>query len=274
MIPQSRSPHALLSINRGWAMYAGPVTQNRPHQHYAHQIAWSLETDIEAVGTQGSVCGAGYFVCSTTVHCVKTSAWLQTVYLTPEMVGAQWFSERAGGSLAVMSVHEARQLGSILSKRLRPGASDNDVLERSNSVNYDERLVAVLKHLEQGLHQPLRAIELAKFVHLSPSRFLHWFSDSLGLPFRAYVRWLRLQVAVRALADGANLTQAAHFSGFADSAHLSRTFVSAFGITPNSLATVEITISDLEFPMSQIVQALDSKSTEKTAETVAGLFKR
>ncbi|MDP1564902.1 MAG: hypothetical protein Q8L91_01400, partial [Polaromonas sp.] len=62
----------------------------------------------------------------------------------------------------------------------------------------------------------------------------------------------------RALADGANLTQAAHFSGFADSAHLSRTFVSAFGITPNSLATVEITISDLEFPMSQIVQALDS----------------
>lgn len=260
MIPRHTST-PVLSINRGWAMYVGPVALNRAHQHYAHQIAWSLETELVAIGAHGPVHGAGYLVCSAAVHRVESSAWLQTIYLAPEMQGTQWLVGRAGGSLAVLTLLEARQLSAILLNWREPHASDRDALSSPDSPNDDVRLALVLRHLEQGLHSPLRAVEVAQLVHLSPSRFLHWFTDSLGLPFRAYVRWLRLQAAVRSLAQGGNLTEAAYLAGFADSAHLSRTFVSAFGITPNSLAEVEITVSDNEFPMRQIAHALNAKPT-------------
>jgi len=47
--------------------------------------------------------------------------------------------------------------------------------------------------------------------------------------------WLRLMRAVERFAAGASLTDAAHEAGFADSAHLSRTFRRMFGIAAGSL---------------------------------------
>ncbi len=55
--------------------------------------------------------------------------------------------------------------------------------------------------------------------------------------FRAYVLWLRLEIALSAYVDGKSLTEAAYAGGFADSAHLSRTFKKMFGITAASVLT-------------------------------------
>jgi AraC-like DNA-binding protein len=55
------------------------------------------------------------------------------------------------------------------------------------------------------------------------------------MPLRPYLRWLRLQQALSGIARGANLTEAAHAAGFSDSAHLSRSFRSTFGIAPSAL---------------------------------------
>ncbi|WP_372825066.1 helix-turn-helix transcriptional regulator [Polaromonas sp.] len=255
----STGPKPQLSIHRGWALYAGPVNQNRAHHHHAHQIAWSLDTDLVAVGEQGAVRGPGYVACSAAVRRVEPVVWLQTIYITPEIEGAQWCVERAGGSLSALTLHEAMQLSAILSVSPGPNAANGEAASDPEPIEADARLTKVLRHLEESLDKPLRAHEVAKWVGISPSRFLHWFTDTLGLPFRPYVRWLRLQAAVRSLAQGGNLTEAAHFAGFADSAHLSRTFVSAFGITPNALASVVIPVSDVGFPMQQIVQALNAE---------------
>lgn len=246
----------VLNIGRGWACYSGPVSQNRPHRHHAHQIAWTPDAELVAAGELGTVRGSGYVVCSGARHRVESTAWLHTIYLTPEMTGAQWCVERASGSLAVLTLHEAKQLSAILSRWPETGASGGDPPAHRSPSTGDDRVATVLKHLEQGLHSPFRAVEVAKLVQLSPSRFLHWFSDTLGLPFRAYVRWLRLQAAMHSLAQGGNLTTAAYFAGFADSAHLSRTFVSAFGITPSSLVKVDIKATDIGFPLPLIAQAL------------------
>ena len=72
-------------------------------------------------------------------------------------------------------------------------------------------------------------------VFLSPSRLRHLFVEQTGLAFKTYVLWLRLQRALRAYADGANLTEAAHAAGFADSAHFSRTFKRTFGLPATTL---------------------------------------
>lgn len=79
---------------------------------------------------------------------------------------------------------------------------------------------------------PVSLAEVAEKVHLSASRLGHLMSAEVGLPFRPYVRWLRLRRAVAGVADGQSLTAAAHAAGFADSAHLTRTWRAAFGSSP------------------------------------------
>ena len=70
---------------------------------------------------------------------------------------------------------------------------------------------------------------------LSPSRFRHLFVQETGAAFRAYVLWLRLNVAIECSMAGGSWTAAAHEAGFADSAHLTRTFKRMFGMNPATL---------------------------------------
>lgn len=70
---------------------------------------------------------------------------------------------------------------------------------------------------------------------LSPGRFRHLFVQETGTAFRAYVLWLRLNVAIECSMAGGAWTQAAHEAGFADSAHLMRTFKRMFRMNPATL---------------------------------------
>lgn len=99
----------------------------------------------------------------------------------------------------------------------------------------DSRITEVIKLLTQNkfAHQPFS--ELAKKVHLSPSRLSHLFSEQLGLPFKSYLRYCRFRNVIKHLNEGKNLTDAAYASGFSDSAHLSRECKSLFGINAKSL---------------------------------------
>jgi len=65
---------------------------------------------------------------------------------------------------------------------------------------------------------------------------MHVFTRSVGVPLRPYVRWLRLQRAAAELTTGSSVTDAAHAAGFADAAHLTRTFREMFGATPSAIA--------------------------------------
>ncbi|MFI7068160.1 helix-turn-helix domain-containing protein [Kribbella sp. NPDC050124] len=87
------------------------------------------------------------------------------------------------------------------------------------------------------INGPLPLPELAAAVGMSPSRLGHLFQEQLGLTFPVWRRWARLQHALSQVADGTTLTAAAHDSGFADSAHLTRACRAMFGITPSQAIT-------------------------------------
>jgi AraC-like DNA-binding protein len=76
---------------------------------------------------------------------------------------------------------------------------------------------------------------VAAAVALSESRFRHLFVAETGSSFRAYLLWLRINLAIQAVMSGATWTDAAHEAGFADSAHLTRTHKRMFGIEPRAL---------------------------------------
>src|SRR5262249_33468919 len=76
---------------------------------------------------------------------------------------------------------------------------------------------------------------LAAAVHLSPGRLMHVFTESVGIPLRPYLLLLKLQRAAALIVSGVPLSETAHAAGFADAAHMSRTFRSMFGVPPSRL---------------------------------------
>lgn len=76
---------------------------------------------------------------------------------------------------------------------------------------------------------------LADAVKLSPSRLMHVFTESVGVPLRPYLAWLKVQRAAAAIVAGEPLAQAAHAAGFADAGHMTRTFKRMFGMPPSAL---------------------------------------
>jgi AraC-like DNA-binding protein len=101
------------------------------------------------------------------------------------------------------------------------------------------RVRRVLRWLRENIgaaEEDLSLDRLADLAGLSPSRFMHVFTESLGVPLRPYLLWLRLQHAAGRLLEGASATDAAHAAGFSDAAHLSRTFRRTLGTTPREIA--------------------------------------
>lgn len=99
----------------------------------------------------------------------------------------------------------------------------------------DPRILRVLEHLRASLEEPVTLTQAAAVAHLSPGRFRHLFVQEVGVAFRTYLLWLRLNRALEAFAAGESMTTAAHLAGFADSAHLSRTFRRMYGLAGGSL---------------------------------------
>lgn len=94
----------------------------------------------------------------------------------------------------------------------------------------------VLRHLKDAAPDADTSLEaLAGIAGLSPGRFMHVFTHDVGVPLRPYLAWLRLERAASAIARGAALSQAAHVAGFADAAHMTRSFRRMYGVTPSEL---------------------------------------
>jgi AraC-like DNA-binding protein len=103
----------------------------------------------------------------------------------------------------------------------------------------------VLRHLrEASPSTDTSLVALAQLAGLSPGRFMHAFTGMVGVPLRPYLRWLKLERAGAALAAGAALGEAAYAAGFADAAHMSRTFRRMFGVTPSELRRRSQSVQD------------------------------
>lgn len=235
-----------LTVGRGWAVYVGPVEPGRLHSHQAAQLAWCTEGTLRVEGAWGALESTGHVLSAGVPHRLVAAQPVRMVFLDPSMAGrgAAWV--RRAETAAALTAAQAQELERQLEQwrqHPEPHVEHCPFLAVS-----DERWEAVVAWLEQSLHGPIRVEEAAAAVNLSSSRFMHWFAEVSGMPFRAYLRWLRLQCAVRTLADGSTLTEAAHMAGFADSAHLTRTFVATFGVRPAPLRAAQIVCTDSVTP--------------------------
>lgn len=95
------------------------------------------------------------------------------------------------------------------------------------------KMRAVLADLAADPMARMSQDELAQGLGLERTRALRLFKEATGTTFRQFKRWTGLQHAARLIVSGAGVRTAAMDAGFADAAHLTRTFKQSFGLTPS-----------------------------------------
>lgn len=219
-----------LALGPHWLLYAGAVGPTAEHRHHAVQVI--AATNRVTVTIRSEPVTSGLIVVpadvphqiidgtlNATVLFIDADALPTTLPAPPASL-----SEAIADPDQVTYTDVLRTAEAMLSAIGAPAASRPKL---SNEVE------AAIQLLDRDL--AATAARLARHVGLSPGELSRRFSREVGIPFRSYRRWRRLLLAVEALAQGANLTDAAHSAGFSDSAHLTRTFRAMFGIAPSEL---------------------------------------
>lgn len=107
----------------------------------------------------------------------------------------------------------------------------------ANAQDADDHTVQqALLQLHQQPDAPPSVEQLAHMGGMSASRFIRRFKAATGVTPGAYRLNLRLNGARELLANGAALADAAHRMGFADQAHLQRSFKAHHALTPGRYA--------------------------------------
>jgi AraC family transcriptional regulator len=256
-----------LFLWRGQALVIGTRINSKPHSHFALQMSYGLEGPFRArlnpehawQSTRAAIFGPNQ---NHELDCGGEA--LAHLFLTVPAC--------ASTLDATFADHEefaklAQQLGQHLNLADNLAAADNNNshtaapcdMELAQSMldtwrtlvpelatpappsgRDQTRIARALNWIEQHPDAEPNGAQLAELVHLSSSRFTHLFRAETGLSLSRYLLWSRLLNAIEAVAMGQNMTQAAHSAGFADLAHMSRSFRAIFGITASELLKMTI----------------------------------
>lgn len=216
-----------LALGDGWARWRGAVGDNALHRHLAAQAVLAGDQPVQVRDADGRLHAAPLVLIDPLVpHRLEPAPWAEIVFVEPAGTGegeAPLAALRERWLQAVRLESATPQLQFWRTRDFRPPSRPRPSL-RSDLAR---SLRAVEALLTEG---PVSLKAVADVAGLSPERYRHLFAEAVGLPFRRYVLWRRLQRALSALEAGADVTIAAHEAGFADSAHFARTVRGMLGI--------------------------------------------
>lgn len=218
-----------------------------PHSHHAIQITLGLEGEIRFRSGEDEWRGMrGAIVMPDVTHSFDGMNSLVTMlFVEPESGEGRWLRQSLRGPVTIVPdarmekiVPPLRQfqespLEALGTAELIQHTVANLCAGAPPSRTLDPRITRAIEYMREAETPRLRLEDVADTVFLSPSRFAHLFSENVGLPFRRYLLWRKLNRAMLAIGRGRSLTTAAQEGGFADSAHLTRTFYQMFGTPPS-----------------------------------------
>jgi AraC-like DNA-binding protein len=227
-------PHRLLVLAPGFA--------SAMHRHHAAQILVALDDSLEFRHAEADwQRAAGFIVPPDVPHAHRSTGPVAMLYLDAE--SSDWRASACcasvGGALLAWSPGASVLSAAVAAFRDGSAAAAADFCvaalggQTSARTTLDPRIAAAQNFIATRLDRSIQLADIAREVHLSPSRLAHVFQHATGVPVRRYVLWCRLRAAAEAALQGRSLTDAAHEAGFADAAHLSRSFRAMFGIAPS-----------------------------------------
>ena len=227
----------------------GAGSRSALHAHHAMHLVLCLDGTLRARtrSTARWAFAAGVLTAPNVLHAIDAEGIeILLVFFDPQ--------SDAGESLLPALQEPVRLLSSRERDALVRNAQPEKIMS-TDGIEWTRRVVATLGRApvasRRSVHPRVRKllrilrtmpadedrslVALARAVGLSPSRLMHSFTTSIGIPLRPYLAWLKFQRAAGAIVTGTPLGRAAHAAGFADAAHMARTFRRMFGVSPSSL---------------------------------------
>lgn len=107
---------------------------------------------------------------------------------------------------------------------------------RSILHKFDNRIVLIDEYIRERIRERINNKELAEKIHLSESRFYHFFKEQTNVNVSRYILWLRLKtIFERYFKTEAKLNALLDLTNFTDLPHLIKSFRSFFGESPKRL---------------------------------------
>lgn len=217
----------------------GPGGSSAEHAHHAMHLVLAREGSLRIRTGKRTVETPGVLTAPDTAHAIDASGCeVLLVFVDPESEAGARLAASFDGAYRVIDEATRTRLMVDQSDAMSWGARVVDQLAGLDRVvrAMHPRVRVVLRHLRAlPAGADTSVAELARVAKLSESRLVHAFSDSVGIPLRLYLLWLKLQRATVAIVLGEPLGRAAAAAGFADAAHMTRTFKKMFGMAPSAL---------------------------------------
>ena len=222
------------------------------HAHHAIQVTLALEGRFELHTQAGAAPGPAVVVAPDITHAFEPKGTIALLFIEPESPAGRALMSTLLARAPVAAIPPdllGETLGQVLAAFRAPTRDQAALREIGGAMIHrlagsidppaaDPRVQKTLAWAMRNLDRRLSMADAADHVGLSVDRMSHLFVEQTGLPFRTYLLWLRLSLALEGYAAGAPLTEAAHEAGFSDSAHFSRTFRRMFGVAAAELDLV------------------------------------
>ncbi len=225
-----------------------------PHEHHAIQISLGGPGTIQfRLGHESTPrVYPGCIIAPDRRHAFHGDGNLFVhIWIEPESAEGRRLLGRLGGREIMDAPAEVREAARALFPAWERRATGEELMAMARAVigaaaggeppvpATDPRILLAIRLIRSRLSGQVRQQDLAAAVNLSPGRFRHLFVQETGMSFRSFVLWQRLHHVFAAIGPGGpSLTQVAHDAGFADAAHMTRTFKRMLGLAPSQLAPV------------------------------------
>lgn len=236
-----------------WMVDALPVDrraarQTDVHAHHAIQLTIGLGGNFHITSGSQTVQGRAIAIAPDISHALEAEGRIAIIFIEPESrLGRRLVRTLfPDASVTVVNNGCADELIARFDAACRAGSDKARMIAAisqgiaalggdTHAPAPDLRVRKLIAWVDANLDNPLSLADATAVCGLSASRLRHLFVEQTGLQFRTYLLWQRLGRAVALLAENTPLSQAAHQAGFADQAHMSRTFRRMFGVAPTNL---------------------------------------
>jgi AraC family transcriptional regulator len=229
--------------------------ETNAHAHHALQITFALEGGFELHAGDEVATGPCAVVAPDVPHVYVAHGVAAHIFVEPDSALGQSLSRRwfVGSSICELPTNdELSEQMALLTAAFRNAETEQRLIDLGQGLLREltqgaglslpePRVAAMIQFITNHLDQQITLSMVSRHTALSPSRASHLFVQHTGLPLKTYILWRRVAHAVKIYGQGSNLTEAAYAAGFADSAHLSRTFRRMFGLPA---AALQITHSE------------------------------
>jgi len=226
----------------------GPGGKSDPHVHHAIHLIVVRGAPLYVRTGSGETLGPARGVLTTAdvPHGIDARGDdMVIMFVDPESEAGARLRAAASSPITLLDEAQAEALWDLVGpypctveaiQRWAPRAIDEISKGECEPRSMHPRVRVVLEHLRTLPVSGDTSIEaLAEIAKLSTSRFMHVFTESVGVPLRTFILWRKVQRAVSGIAGSRSLAAVAHDAGFSDAAHMSRTFRRMFGVTPSDL---------------------------------------